>query len=143
MLILYRNREQNQDALATVIGLCRCVPATPIVLTVAATEHEGRRLQQSARRAFAEHRLGGNFDLLIGSEIAEAAARVARWRQCQLLVVGRYGRRPWTHWFGGSTTERLIALAEFFPVLTIPKQRKSNGGSDPGAALSALGRGAD
>jgi nucleotide-binding universal stress UspA family protein len=119
MLVLYRNREQNQDALATIIDLCRCVQATPIVLTVAGTEREGRLLQQPARIAFAEHGLGGNFDLLLGSEVAEAAARVARWRQCRLLVIGRYGRRPWARWFGGSTTERLLALAETFPVLTI------------------------
>src|SRR5207247_1756005 len=92
MLVLYRSCEENQDALTAVMDLCRCVRATPVVSTVGRTQREGRRLQQPARAAFAEHGQGGNFDLLIGAEVVEAAARVACWRQCQLLVIGRYGR---------------------------------------------------
>jgi nucleotide-binding universal stress UspA family protein len=121
MLFLYRSDEHNQEALATVMDLCRWVRATPVVLTVARTQREGSRLQEPARKAFAEHHQSGDFDLCIGGEVVEAAARVARWRQCHLLVMGRYGRRPWRRWFEGSTTERLVALADSFAVLTIPK----------------------
>ena len=124
--------------LTTVIELCRCLRAKPVVLTVGRTEREGWRRQQPARAAFAEHGQSGNFDLLIGSEVAEAAIRVARWRQCQLVVMGRYGRHPpnppllrggwggwWRHWFGGSTTERLVGLGDSLAVLTIPKREAS------------------
>ena len=94
LLVLYRSHEQNDPMLTTVIELCRCLRAKPVVLTVGRTEREGWRRQQPARAAFAEHGQSGNFDLLIGSEVAEAAIRVARWRQCQLVVMGRYGRHP-------------------------------------------------
>jgi nucleotide-binding universal stress UspA family protein len=127
MLVLYRSWKLNRDALATAMELCRWVRAEPVVLTVARTEREGRRLQQPARAAFADHGQVANFDLLIGAEVAEAAARVARWRQCQLLVMGRYGRPSWARWFGGSTTESLIALADSLAVLTIPNRLTSAG----------------
>jgi nucleotide-binding universal stress UspA family protein len=140
MLVLYRSWEQSQDALATAMELCRCVRATPVVLTVARTQREGQRLQQPARAAFAEHGQNGNFDLLIGAKVAEAAARVARWRQCQLLVMGRYGRPEWARWFGGSTTERLIGLADSFAVLTIPKRLVSNVDRKLSEKAPALGR---
>jgi nucleotide-binding universal stress UspA family protein len=130
MLVLYRSCQQNQQALATAIELCRCVGATPVVLTVARSQREGCRLQQPARAAFAEAGQSGHFDLLIGAEVAEAAARVARWRQCRLLVMGRYGRLPWTRWFGGSTTERLVGLADSLAVLTLPKRDFVDRGDD-------------
>jgi nucleotide-binding universal stress UspA family protein len=122
MLVLYRSCGQSQDALATAMELCRYVRATPVVLTVAGTQREAQRLQQPARAAFAEHGQRGNFDLSIGPEVAEAAAHVARWRQCQLVIMGRYGRPQWTRWFGGSTTDSLISLADSLAVLTIPKR---------------------
>jgi nucleotide-binding universal stress UspA family protein len=93
-------------------------------LTVARTEREGSRLQQPVRVAFADHGQDGLFDIVIGAEVAEAAARVACWRQCQLLVMGRYGRPSWTRWFGGSTTERLIDRADSLAVLTIPEREE-------------------
>ena len=120
ILVLYRSCEQNQRALAAVMELCRYVRSDPVILTVARTEREGNRLQRPARAAFAEHGQSGNFDLLIGADVAEGAARVARWRQCQLLVMGRYGRPPWMHWLGGSTTEELLDLTDSLAVLTIP-----------------------
>jgi nucleotide-binding universal stress UspA family protein len=122
MLLLYRHREQNEDALATVIDFCRCARATPVVLTVARSQRQGTRLQQPARAAFADRGQDGDFDLFIGTEVAEAAVHVARWRHCQLLVMGRYGRPPWARWLGGSTTERLIRLADSLPVLSVPKR---------------------
>jgi nucleotide-binding universal stress UspA family protein len=130
MLILYRSREQTQDALATAMELCRYVRATPTVLTAARTQREGQRLQQPARAAFAERGQGGHFDLLVGAGVAEAAARVARWRQCRLLVMGRYGGPEWRRWLGGSTTEALIGLADSLAVLTIPKRRASDTGRE-------------
>jgi nucleotide-binding universal stress UspA family protein len=122
MLVLYESWEVNQDALETSMELCRWVRAVPIVLTVASTQREGLRRQQSARAVFAERDQDGHFDLLIGAEVAEAAAHVARWRRCRLLVMGRSGRRPWTRWFGESTTDRLLGLADSLAVLTIPKR---------------------
>lgn len=150
MLILYQGRQQNQDALTLAMELCCCVRTRPVVLTVAPTQREGRRLQQPARAAFAEHGQEGNFDLLIGADIVEAAARVARWRQCQLLVIGRYGRPEWRRWVSGSTTEQLIDLANSFAVLTIPQRRAIDldrhptetapvQGQDPGGAFRSSG----
>jgi nucleotide-binding universal stress UspA family protein len=136
VLVLYRNEEQNENMLATAIDLCCCLRAKPVVLTVSRTEREGWRRQQPARAAFADHGQNGNFDLLIGSAVDEAAIRVSRWRQCQLVVMGRYGRPPWTHWFGGSTTERLIGLADSLAVLTIPNKRTST--MDSGRSATAL-----
>jgi nucleotide-binding universal stress UspA family protein len=139
MLFLYRGCDQNQEALATVMDLCRCLQTTPVVLTVAGSQREGSRLQQPVRAAFADHRQEANFDLLIGAEVAEAAARVARWRHCQLLVMGCYGRPPWARWFGGSTTERLIGLADSLAVLTIPKRDTSAVPPDSSETLGGLG----
>ena len=139
MLVLYRSREQNEEMLTTVIDLCRCVRVQPVVLTVAGTEGEAWRRQQPARAAFAEHGQSGNFDLLIGSEIDEAAMHVSRWRQCQLVVMGRYGRPLWTHWFGGSTTERLLGMADSVAVLTIPKRTASAFYSGRSATVSNRG----
>jgi nucleotide-binding universal stress UspA family protein len=139
MLFLYRSCEQNKDAMATVLDLCRCVRTTPVVLTVARTEREGSRLQQPVRVALADHGQGGLFDIVIGAEVAEAAARVARWRQCQLLVMGRYGRPSWTRWFGGSTTERLIDLADSLAVLTIPERDAPGVRPDSSGPLAVRG----
>jgi nucleotide-binding universal stress UspA family protein len=138
MLVLYRSGEQNQHSLVTAMELCRCVRATPVVLTVARSQREGYRLQQPARAAFAEQGQCGNFDLVIGADVAEAAARVARWRQCQLLVMGRYGRLRWTHWLDGSTTDRLIGLADSLAILTIPKREVFSLGEDPGTTAMTL-----
>ena len=138
MLVLYQSCEQNQQSLTTAMELCRCVRATPVVLTVARSQREGSLLQQPARAAFAEHGQRGNFDLAIGAEVAEAAARVARWRQCQLLVMGRYGRPRWAHWWGGRATDRLIGLADSLAVLTIPKREVFSSGEDPGNTEKAL-----
>jgi nucleotide-binding universal stress UspA family protein len=139
LLVLYRSSEQNEEMLATVMDVCRCVRAKPVVLTVAGSEREAWRRQQPARVAFADHGQSGNFDLLIGSEVTEAAIRVARWRQCQLVVMGRYGRPPWTHWFSGSTTDRLLGLADSLAVLTIPKKEAPAAYSGRKAAVSNLG----
>jgi nucleotide-binding universal stress UspA family protein len=139
MLVLYRSCEQNQQTLATAMQLCRCVRATPVVFTVAHSQHHGCRLQQPARTAFAEHSQRGNFDLVIGADVAEAAARVARWRQCQLVVMGRYGRKRWAHWFG-STTERLIKLADSLAVLTIPRRQASDLDAELGDESASLGK---
>jgi nucleotide-binding universal stress UspA family protein len=138
MLVLYSNQEQNDTMLTKVLDLCCCLRAKPVILTVARTEREGRRRQQPARTAFAEHGQSGNFDLLIGSGVDEAASRVARWRQCQLVVMGRYGRPQWAHWFAGSTTERLLGLADSLAVLTIPGKGISPLPSRRTATLSSL-----
>ncbi len=95
------------------VQLCEIFRAGLVVLTVARTEREACQRQRRARETFEGSPVHVNFDFLAGTDVRSAAASVARWRRCQLVVLE--ANSAWGRWLGfhlGSwITERLESLS--------------------------------
>jgi hypothetical protein len=120
LLLLYQGRHLDEPFLAGAGELCRRFQITPVVLTVARSERKARLLQLSARKVLADYSLSGDFDFVVGSEIRSAVASVARWRRCQLVVLGPDDTTPWWRWLRGSTIDQLLGLPDPLAFLTLP-----------------------
>jgi nucleotide-binding universal stress UspA family protein len=110
---------EGRSFLAEAITLCHRLQAQPIVLTVARSEWGARARQHAGRDAAAAYGLDADFDFLVGADLRTAVTRVAQWRRCSLVVMGRNGRAPWLRWWRAPAA-RLVDFADSFSLLTLP-----------------------
>ena len=120
VLLLFKSESRNHHDLRSSARLSREIGAVLVVLTGANSARVAKRNQQPARLILAQESTNCEFDFIVGTDIEMAAASVARWRHCQLVVTGRYGNPPWRRWLRGSTSQRLLGLAESVAVLSFP-----------------------
>jgi hypothetical protein len=120
LLLLCQDGPPGGPLLDAVAELCRRLRATPVVLTAAPSERLARLRQQATREVLARHGLAAEFDLVVGRDARAAAASVARWRRCGLVVAERPAACSWWRWLRGDTPERLAGLAETLPFLALP-----------------------
>ncbi len=111
---------EGQSYLAAAITLCQRLGAQPIVLTVARSEEAARARQQAGRGAAAAWGLDADFDFIVGTDVGTAVTRVAQWRRCPLVVLGRSGRAPRWRWWRAPAA-RLVDAVESFSLLTLPE----------------------
>jgi K+-sensing histidine kinase KdpD len=131
ILLVHQGDSPGEALLATVARLCRGFQAKLIVLSVAGSERVVRRQQQAPRALLAAQGLAADFDSVVGSEVAVAAAGVARWRRCQLVVLGwQPGPSWWRRWWG-SPVEQLAEMAGDFAFLALPDAATPGSTSQP------------
>lgn len=101
-------------------ALCQGLGVEPIVLTVARSERTAKVRQEAARAALADRGLRACFDFLVGADVRAAVACIARWRQCQLVVVPRQDSPPWWRWLRGAMIDWVTKVTEFTSFLSLP-----------------------
>ncbi len=106
-------------ALAVQVG--RRFGARPVVLTVARSERTAQVREQAARAALAGAGPGCDFDRVVGAEVRDAVARVARWRRCHAVILEHPAARPWWRWWRSGTLEVLLDVVEPFALLALPE----------------------
>lgn len=100
--------------------VCYAIGIPAIVLTVARSEIEARRLQHQAERVVASYELPFDFDFIVGCDVRTAVASVARWRRCSHVFVGKRDSASWWRWLRRNTLEQLLGLSESFTFLALP-----------------------
>ncbi len=119
-LLLNLGSSPNADFLLEATTLCERLEVDPIVLTVAHSERVARRHQEEARAVLAEHGLTAYFDSMIGIDLRTAGLHVARWRQCQLMVMPLETSPAWRRWLGRSNGDWVVSAAECVCMLSLP-----------------------
>lgn len=119
VLIVVQDDDPASCFLDAAVGVCRSLAAEPVLLTLAGSEGEARRREQFVAERFARHQMVGEFDAVIGGDLREAVAWVARLRRCSLVVVERQAPSWWRR-LRGETVERLRNLAKNTSVLALP-----------------------
>ncbi|HEV3257939.1 MAG TPA: hypothetical protein VG013_13720 [Gemmataceae bacterium] len=137
VLVLDQGSQANERFLAAAAQLCRCFQAKAVVLTVADSERTARLRQGAAREMLAGCGLDADFDLVVGAEVGDAVANVARWRRCQLVVMERHNSQAWRRWPGHPRTETLIDLTQDLTFLALPESGVA--GTVPQRTPAALG----
>jgi hypothetical protein len=105
VLCLDQGNPADRDLLHEAAGLCRSLDATLVVLSVARSERSARGFQQAARQTLAGYGLAVDFDLFVGRDASHAAASVACWRQCSLVMMEPPPAVPWWRRRTNSTTQ--------------------------------------
>jgi hypothetical protein len=105
ILLLDQGNDGDGNFLNEAAGICRSLGATLVVLSVAKSERIAKRLQQGARHTLAGYGLAVDFDLFVGPDVCAAAASVARWRQCSLVIMEHPPAVPWWWRRNSSTTQ--------------------------------------
>jgi len=121
ILLLCSGKSPNELFLNKAVQLCRAFGAWPVVLSVANSERAAQQLQQAARETLASYDLRCDFDFLVGPDVGAAAASVARWRGCQLVVMEQQTAPAWLRWLRGDPLERLIGFMEPLNLLALPE----------------------
>lgn len=134
-ILLIDQGGHSSDALLWItVNLCEIFRAGLVVLTVARTEREAREHQRRAReildgglpshpapqgRSSRKGPVQVNFDYLAGAEVRSAAASVARWRRCQLVVLE--ANAAWERWLSFRSGSWITELLDSLSFLVIPK----------------------
>jgi hypothetical protein len=121
MLILDSDSSPRHGFLARAGRLAHDLAVPPVLLTVARTEIAARERQRAAREIFANQDLNGDFDFVVGSDVLDAVAGVARWRRSRLVVMERRGAHPWWRWSRNPTMERLMSVLTSVAFLALPE----------------------
>jgi hypothetical protein len=119
VLVVVQDHDPAGCFLDAAVAVCRSLAAEPVVLTLASSEGEARQRERVVAERFARHQMVGEFDAVIGGDLREAVAWVARLRRCSLVVVERQAPSWWRR-FRGETVERLSGLAKTTSVLALP-----------------------
>jgi K+-sensing histidine kinase KdpD len=122
VLVLNDEGDRRNGFLDAVAELCRTLEAPPVVLTVTRTEEEARELEHAAREWFEARGLAAHYDCVIGDAMPTAVARVARWRHCTHVLVGRQPRLRWWQRLRGSSLHRRFGLPDSLNILSLPRQ---------------------
>jgi hypothetical protein len=133
-ILLIDQGGRSSDALLWItVNLCEIFRAGLVVLTVARTEREAREHQRRAReildgglpshpapqgRSGRKGPVQVNFDYLAGAEVRSAAASVARWRRCQLVVLE--ANAAWERWLSFRSGSWITELLDCLSFLVIP-----------------------
>ena len=132
ILLIDQGGPFSDSLLEITLNLCEIFRAGLVVLTMARTEREARQRQRRAREilevmpphpALSPQGRGGrdlhvNFDFLAGVEVRSAAASVARWRHCQLVVLEPDA--AWGRWLGFHSGSWITESLESLSFLVIP-----------------------
>ena len=119
-VLVDQGRGPSDAFLVKAASLCEHLGMETVVLTVARTERQARRRQEANCRSLTNRGLHAFFDSLITTEIRVAVSCVARWRNCQLIVVPREDSRPWWRWLRGDSTDWLTSVTGFASLLSLP-----------------------
>ncbi len=120
MLVVDQGSPPSSCFLKRAAELCRRFQATPVVLTAARSEQVVRDRQRAARAVFRDCGAEADFDSVVGTPALEAAADVARWRRCQLIVTERHNDPPRRFRLWGNTAEQVLSADESSAVLSLP-----------------------
>jgi hypothetical protein len=144
VLVLFDHRDPGNYFRSAAVEVCRRFEVRPIILTVAASESGARERQLLAEQAMCECDCLADFDYVVGEDLRNAVASVARWRRCSHVFVEKRYAASWWHWPWRSTVERLLALSSFVAVLSLPGElppsgfQSSGGAEDPEARRKAV-----
>jgi hypothetical protein len=119
VLLVDQESARDDGFLPQAAALCQGLGVEPIVLTVARSERTAKARQEAARAALAERSLRACFDFLVSAEVRAAVACIARWRQCQLVVVPRQASPPWWRWLRGPRVDWVTNGTEFTSFLSL------------------------
>jgi hypothetical protein len=125
-LLVDQESDGDGGFLPQAAALCQGLGAEPIVLTVARSERAAQARQEAARAALGQRGLKACFDFLVSAEARAAAVCIARWRQCQLVVVPRQVRSPWWRWLRGPRIDPVTSVTEFTSFLSLPRSAMSD-----------------
>ncbi len=120
LLVLHQANDSSVEFLNIVACLCDRLRVTPVVLTVAQNDREGRVQQQAARTVWATRGLNADFDMLLGCDVRTAVVSVARWRRCTHILVDHQRTSPWWRWLRGDTLAHFLGLNDSFSILALP-----------------------
>jgi hypothetical protein len=120
VLILDEGRRFTHAFLCGLVELCQSLEASPVVLTLAASEAAGQRRQERLQAEAAAVGLRAQFDVFVGHDPCAAVARVARWRHCGVVVRQRRGPSPWWKWLHRDALEGLTDLDNGPALLELP-----------------------
>ena len=119
ILFLDQSDREDDDLLIATVEFCRDFQAGLVVLTVARTEDEARRRQQRLRQVLQGLKVMTDFDFLVGGEVRGAAASVARWRHCQLVVMAPLESPRWWRWWRADSRSWSMDLVDSLAFLTL------------------------
>jgi len=120
ILVLHQESDAGSDFLRSALRLCRALAVTPVVLTVARTESEARRQQRLAGEVGAAERLVADFDVMVGCDVPQALARVARWRHCTHVFLEKPPAPPWWRGRRRDVLAEVLGLGEPLALLAVP-----------------------
>ncbi len=120
VLLVDQESARDEGFLPRTAALCQGLRVEPIVLTVARSEHTAKVRQKAAQAALAARGLRACFDFLVSAEVRAAVACIARWRQCQLVVVPRQTSLSWWRWLRGPRIDWVTNVTEFTSLLSLP-----------------------
>jgi hypothetical protein len=123
VLVLNQHRDPGDGYLDAVIRVCQAFEVTPVVLTVAPSRREAEVRQDFAERAFHAHRLGADFDLMVGYDAPTAAAAAARWRRCSHVFLQRLGTHTWWPWRRVDDLRSLLDRSDTLGLLCVPENK--------------------
>jgi hypothetical protein len=124
-LLLNHTDDIQQSFLASAAAICHSLSLVPILLTVAGSRRAAGARQRAAQKMLDDLGIHADCDFIIGWEIRDALASVARWRACQLGIVPQVDAAPWWRRFSGSFSDWRTELTESLSLLTLP----TSGGS--------------
>jgi hypothetical protein len=123
VLILNQHCDPGDGYLDAVIRVCQAFEVAPVVLTVARSRREAAARQGVAERAFHPHRLGADFDLMVGCDAPTAAAAAARWRRCSHVFLERPGTHTWWPWRRIDDLRSLLDRSDALGLLCLPENK--------------------
>jgi hypothetical protein len=139
VLVVASGRAPADGFLTSAAELCKVMGEAPVVLAVARSEAEARRLELTAEESFARCGVSAFYDFVVGAEAGSAVASVARWRRCTHVFVERRLDRSWWRPAAGDTLREFLGLSQSFALLTLPGEgfmakacTQGNATSDPG-----------
>jgi hypothetical protein len=137
ILVLHQESDAGSDFLLSALRLCRALAVTPVVLTVARSEVESRRQQTLAEEVCAAERLVADFDVMVGCDVPQAVARVARWRRCTHVFLEKQPAPPWWRGRRRDVLTEVLGLGEPLTLLAVPASggvypRRGQPGGSPG-----------
>jgi hypothetical protein len=127
ILLIDQDGTSSNDLLLVTMRLCEIFRAELVALTVARAEQEARQRQRQAREIIEGRSRDGavrvNFDFLAGGETRSAAANVARWRRCQLVVMEAGPSTAWSRWLGSAPGPWVLDLLHDLSFLLLPSAK--------------------
>lgn len=114
------------------VSFCLGLGIQPVVLSVAASEGKAEERQGLARERCYDRGLAAEFDLIAGCDVRTALERAARARGCSHVIIERENDPPWRRWLRGNTTWRLLGLADWLTLITLPGRHTRGDAPGPG-----------
>jgi hypothetical protein len=118
-LVLNEAGSAAEAFLEAALALCRCFGTVPVILTLARSQRVAGRRQRAAQAAVTSAGMTAAFDSLIGSDSGLAAATIARWRHCPLVIRRGPGAPSLWRRLRGSAADQLD-FADSIAFLTLP-----------------------